>query len=238
MIVKYTEEGWSIILQRTHGLLAAQVCGHWKKDDQPARRMETLIATAEHDDMNNELLDPDWNAATGGPVNFKMKDFDSLRCNELLNRAMSKSTYVGLLIAQHLQFLYESEKSAKEYCKHLKSNTKKWIAQAGTTDQEIAASYQLLEFCDAFSLIICEGNVQPDHRKMEISSGPGGIVYQLQTLDEGSFNVIPWPFETDSFTLIYESRTIAQLTFSDAVDFSNKLIEAPVTTHHIQVNRL
>jgi hypothetical protein len=53
MIVNYIEPGWQIITQRSHGLLAAQICAQWKNNNQPKRWVETLIATAEHDDVYN-----------------------------------------------------------------------------------------------------------------------------------------------------------------------------------------
>ncbi|WP_442591393.1 DUF3891 family protein [Pedobacter sp. AW31-3R] len=69
MIVNYTESGWQIITQRSHGLLAAQICAHWCKDNQPERWVDTLTATAEHDDVYNEFENDDLLNDNGGPVN-------------------------------------------------------------------------------------------------------------------------------------------------------------------------
>ncbi|RZK60343.1 MAG: DUF3891 family protein, partial [Pedobacter sp.] len=55
MIVQYDEKGWHIVTQRSHGLLAGQICARWKVTDQPEKWVETLIATAEHDDVYNEF---------------------------------------------------------------------------------------------------------------------------------------------------------------------------------------
>lgn len=55
MFTRYTEDGWEIILQRNHALLAAQICAHWKTSNQPKQWIETLIACADHDDASNEL---------------------------------------------------------------------------------------------------------------------------------------------------------------------------------------
>ncbi|MDB4999689.1 MAG: hypothetical protein JWR76_766, partial [Mucilaginibacter sp.] len=55
MIVNYTEQGWEIITQRAHGLLAAQVAMQWRKKDRPNRWVETVIAIADHDDAQTEL---------------------------------------------------------------------------------------------------------------------------------------------------------------------------------------
>ncbi len=55
MIVNYIKEGWQVTTQRSHGLLAAQLCYYWKKADRPERWLETIIATAEHDDATNTI---------------------------------------------------------------------------------------------------------------------------------------------------------------------------------------
>jgi hypothetical protein len=231
MIVNYTENGWSIVLQRAHGALAAQICGHWKREIQPKRWVETLIATADHDDVNDELTIPELLHKNGGPKNFKMKDFERGYCDRLLEGALTRGRYIGLLISRHIQFLYGNDAAGKQYCKSLKKKEKKWISEAGTTDKEISASYQLLEFCDALSLLICQGLVQPESRKMEISSGPDGTIYQLSLSNQGNLIVTPWPFEDDCFNVNYESRHISQLTFESDDEFKSMLNDAPVELH-------
>jgi hypothetical protein len=237
MIVNYTEEGWSIIMQRSHGLLAAQICGYWRKDRQPARWVETLIATAEHDDVENELSRPGLLLKSGGPKNFKMNPFDKVRCDQLLELAMSKGRYVGLLIARHIQFLYAGEPSGRQYCRTLKKKEKQWLAEAKTTSREISSSYELLEFCDAFSLLICQQLMQPENRKMEISSGPDGESYQLSVSGGGELNVVPWPFEEDSFEVNYESLCMKQLTFKNDSEFRSRLRRAQIHLHTVVISK-
>ena len=55
MIANYTENGWQVVTQRAHGILAAQFAYHWKKSERPDRWVETLLAIAEHDDAEVEL---------------------------------------------------------------------------------------------------------------------------------------------------------------------------------------
>ncbi|WP_019940933.1 DUF3891 family protein [Dyadobacter beijingensis] len=235
MIVNYTQQGWSIILQRSHGLLAAQICAHWRKTERPPRWIETVIATAEHDDWGDELATPELNDATSGPVNFKMKKFEITRCDRLLELAFAKGRFVGLLTARHIRFLYSGDAAAKAYCSKLKAKESKWRKEAQVTDQHISASYELLEFCDAFSLLICQGLMQPQGRKMEISSGPDGKKYQVSVSETGNLQVSPWPFEEKSFQVSYESRQLRQLTFSNADEFKEKLLDAKVILHQLTI---
>ena len=54
MIVNYSSEGWEIITQRAHGLLAAQIATNWKFDFPAHRRTDTILAIAEHDDTGQK----------------------------------------------------------------------------------------------------------------------------------------------------------------------------------------
>src|SRR5690606_38068587 len=127
MIVNYTEAGWLIITQRSHGLLAAQICAHWKKNKQPARWVETLIATAEHDDAHYEMERENLLEETGGPKNFKTIPFEEDYCDKLLNLTLSKGRYIALLISRHIHFLYGKDPLAKPFCKNLKKKEKRWM---------------------------------------------------------------------------------------------------------------
>jgi hypothetical protein len=237
MIVNYTKAGWLIITQRSHGLLAAQICAQWKKSQQPQRWVETLIATAEHDDAHQELEREDLLEETGGPKNFKAIPFEEAYCEKLLNLALSKGRYIALLISRHIQFLYGQDPRAKSYCQDLKKREKRWMKEAQTTQGEINKSYQLLEFCDALSLLICQQAVQPENRTIEISKGPDGKSYQLRSTDNEQLTVAPWPFEANSFKVNYESRLLGQLTFKDTVEFKQVFFSAPVELQEITISR-
>lgn len=235
MIVNYTEAGWLIITQRSHGLLAAQICAQWKKSNQPQRWVETLIATAEHDDAHHELEREDLLEDTGGPKNFKAIPFEEAYCEKLLNLALSKGRYIALLISRHIHFLYGQDPRAKPYCRDLQTREKRWLKETRTTSDEIDKSYHLLEFCDALSLLICQQAVQPENRTIEISKGPDGQSYQLRSTDNQRLTVSPWPFEADSFKVNYESRLLGQLTFNDTAEFKQVFFSAPVELQEITI---
>ncbi len=237
MIVNYTEAGWFIVTQRSHGLLAAQICAQWKKNQQPKRWVETLVATAEHDDAHQEMEQEDLLEETGGPKNFKAIPFDEGYCEKLLSLSLGKGRYIALLISRHIHFLYGQDPLAKSYCENLKRREKKWMKEARTTSEEIDKSYQLLEFCDALSLLICQQAVQPENRKIEISKGPDGKSYQLRATDNQQLTVSPWPFEADAFTVNYESRLLEQLTFKNTEDFKQLFFNAPVDLHEITFSK-
>jgi hypothetical protein len=230
MIVNYAETGWEIVAQRNHGLLAAQLCAHWKTSKRPFRWIDTLIATAEHDDSNNELEKQELLEPHGGPMNFKMVPFEIEYCDNLLQKALTKGRYVGLLIARHIQFLYGELPEAKAYCKTLKSQEKNWLQSCGATSEDLEGSYQLLEFCDAFSLLLCQENVPPENRTTEISQGSDGTVYVLKQDSEKKLVVSPWPFEPNEFKVYYEKRLLDQLTYPDVEAFRLAFRDAPIVS--------
>jgi len=236
MIVNYTEKGWQIITQRSHGLLAGQLCGNWKLSLQPERWIETLIAAAEHDDVYNEFEQTDLLNENGGPVNYTMTTFCKADCDRLMNMALTKSAYIALLTARHIQFVHGKETAAKLYCASLKKREKEWMKVSGVNATQVSQAYELLEFCDAFSLLICQGLVQPESRKMEISEGPDGVMYQVSSAKENYLEVTPWPFEQQTIRVSYESRIITQLVFEDNKQFLEALNRAQISRHELIIS--
>jgi hypothetical protein len=237
MIVNYTDKGWQIITQRAHGLLAAQICARWKTSNQPDRWMDTLIATAEHDDVYNEFENDDLLNPNGGPVNYKMTSFRKEYCERQLEMALTKSRYIALLIAKHIHFVHGQDPTAKAFCKDLADKEKLWLQQTKATQREIDASYDLLEFCDAFSLLICQDLIQPEQRKIEISNGPDKKAYTFFATKDQALLVEEWPFEPDEFKIYYESRTLTDLTYKDVYAFKKAVDLASVDFHELTVRK-
>lgn len=232
MIVNYIEEGWEVITQRAHGILAAQVAMQWKKKERPARWLETLIAIAGHDDAEVELESDDLLTPMGGPVNYAMKKFDLERCQRSIHLSITRSRFIALLTSLHLQFLHKSEaetnRPAREFLKQQEELQQQWQKELGLKKEDVIKIYSLLEWCDAFSLLLCQRRVQPEHRQIEISIGPEGQKYQLFNVKEGEISVTPWPFEISSFMINIETRILKKLRFANVKEFKDAFIEAEV----------
>lgn len=237
MIVNYTESGWQIITQRAHGLLAAEICAYWKKGNQPINWVDTLIATAEHDDVYNEFENEDLINAQGGPVDFKMTAFNQDRVKRLIQMAETKSAWIALLVFRHIQFIYGDDPKAKKLISALKSKEQRWMKTMSVTAAEVESGYRLLQFCDAFSLLICQGIIQPEQRKMEISTGPDLTAYTLIAKNDEVLVVRPWPFELDKFKISYESRTLAQLCYQNAAEFRNVVFDTQAVLHELTISK-
>lgn len=239
MIVNYKETGWEVITQRAHGIVAAQVAMHWKAKERPKRWMETLLAIAEHDDAEVELSGENLLTATGGPLNFAMKHFDIQHCKQLAILTITKSRYIALLVSMHMDFLYRKEEQdnneVHQFLEHQRSLQNEWRTQLGINKKESERIYYLLEWCDAFSLLICRQLLQPEQRGIEISTGPDGQVYHLFETGSSTLTVDPWPFEADTFTISYESRELNQLKFESSAEFRTAFIHAAIKENVWQV---
>lgn len=237
MVVRYTEDGWEVITQRNHGLLAAEICARWKIADQPNRWVETLIACAGHDDAFNELECGPLVTPKGGPVNFDMNRFDEKLSELLINMAITKSSFTAVLTARHIAFTHGKEPKAAKFLDELKKKEKIWTVAAQSSLVEVQEAYRLLEFCDAFSLLICQNKVQPESRAMEISTGPDGTKYEVICSGE-SLTVKPWPFEVKQFLVSYELRRLNKLKFKNDQDFRKCLYDTKPERITIELKKI
>ena len=232
MIVTYKEEGWHIVTQRAHGIVAARLAMEWRRKDRPERWTETVLAIAEHDDAEVELDGENVLTPTGGPINFDMTTFNLAKCQKLSMLTQTKSRLIALLTSLHMVFLYGKEavenKEASAFLKEQKRLQEGWVKELGLDKTEYVRLYDLLEWCDACSLLICQEKQQPEKRKMEISVGPDKKMYHLMQVDDTTLTVEPWPFEAKTFTVSFEWRLLKQLQFSSSAQFRKAFGEAAV----------
>lgn len=232
MIVNYTEGGWEIITQRAHGLLAAQLGMHWKVEDRAERWTETLLAIAEHDDAEVELEGENLLTKQGGPLNFSMKNFELEHCERLSRFSITKSRYIALLTSMHMEFLYRKEEKSNEqariFLEEQRNLQEKWRSALQLDKEAAEKIYSFLEWCDAFSLLMCQNSIQPEQRSIEISNGPQGNKYLLYQVEADKLTLDPWPFEPTFFRVNFESRLLDQLQFKDAAEFREAFHKAKI----------
>jgi len=232
MIVNYSKKGWQVVTQRQHGILAALFAAEWKLSERPERWMETLLAIAEHDDAEVELDGQNLLTNSGGPLNFDMKEFDQAYYEKLSRLTITKNRYIALLISFHIEFLCrkgaETNTKAKSFLKEQATLRQKWMHELNLKEKEVLRTYDLLELCDACSLLLCQDLVQPQKRKLEISTGPDKKPYYVQQAGEQKITVTPWPFETEKFVVRFEWRLLNQLQFKSSDEFRKEFLQAEV----------
>jgi hypothetical protein len=106
MLVNHTPEGWEVIHQRAHGMLAVQLASHWKAADRPLRWLETLLAIAEHDDAQDEWQDHNHLNENGTPMNFDQQVFSFTQMKRIAScRSAQNSRWVARSsLSKHLTF--------------------------------------------------------------------------------------------------------------------------------------
>lgn len=231
MIVHSTNEGWEIIHQQAHGLLAYQIATYWRADKRPINWPETVIALVEHDDGQDPYEGKNHISDAGAPLQFGPYSVD--QCRQMISVAMEKSRWNALMVSHHASFLYESERgndpALDEFLDQQKDNQKKWRNAYKATVKEVQYAYDLLQWCDALSLILCRQELPPEARLLEISKGPDGTSFFIhQRTTDKSLCVDPWPFDAHELNVHVEVYPINQLSFTDDVELYNAINDAPV----------
>ncbi len=228
MIVLSNQKGWKIINQRSHGLLAAMIAYQYNIDLSNDILVPTLIAIAEHDDGVAETREDKNLTDAGAPRNFTVGDSakkaDIKQKLNVMEMASAKSQLNALLTSRHIDFIYSdtdeaSDKKLKKFLKDQAINRSNILKNLNINKDFAQRLYRFVEWCDAFSLLICLDKIQPEGRRMEISESPDGDVNQTFYLEENVISVEPWPFKEDNFKVFYEYKIIEQLQFKNIEEF-------------------
>ncbi len=241
MIVKSIPSGWEVIYQRAHGLLAAKLAFYWKVAGRPPHFVETLLAIAEHDDGIPESRTPENLTKAGAPKDFQLPGRSAEQYRNVMEIASSKSRWNALMTSMHTTFLYEDQKyedaDIEEFVKEQHKFQKELLKEFKLSKKEAEMHYRFVEWCDALSLLLCMDKIQPEQRRMDISIGSDGTMYQIWQDEKQNLRVEPWPFEPDSFEVIVDYRELNQLQFKNAQELDKHLKKAKVKIRKWSFNR-
>ncbi|MFT6748760.1 MAG: hypothetical protein ACI9XR_000595 [Flavobacterium sp.] len=228
MIVTSHQKGWKIINQRSHGLLAAMLAYQYDIDLPNDIIVPTLVAIAEHDDGIKETSAIKNITKAGAPRHFlvsnESKKTDLTQQFNVMEIATAKSQLNALLTSLHINFILGDKKAGEDkkldaFLKEQKKNRKNILSHLNIGQKYAHRLYHFVEWCDAFSLLICMDEIQPEGRKMEVSLSPDGDMSQTFYKSEKEISVIPWVFKQDTFKVFYEFKIIEQLKFSSVAEF-------------------
>ncbi len=234
MIVTSHQKGWKITNQRSHGLLAAMLAYQYDIDLPNEIIVPALIAIAEHDDGVDETTHAQNLTDAGAPRHFQVQDesqkSDITQQLNVMEISSSKSELNALLTSLHLKFLYgdghdSKDKKFEAFMKEQESYRKEIFKHLNIDKKYADRLYRFVEWCDAFSLLICMDKIQPEGRKMEISLSPDGEMNQTYYKAEKEITVEPWVFKNTKFKVFYEYKILEQLTFNSIEEF-NKICKA------------
>jgi hypothetical protein len=232
MIVNLVETGWEIIYHRAHALLAAQIAGHWRRSDAPARLYETIAAISHHDDLEREWEGNELTEA-GAPLDFTLDRQSSIEhLQEHLNNARYRGRWVTLLTSKHVCFLNQAQwGTSAEWDRFLTeqiNQQERWRQALGIDKDTTERAYQFMRWCDRLSLILAQRAVPAGGRSLEITSGIDNTRYDVAQLSDGCLTVTPWPFEADQFTVNVEASYLTELNYPDNAALTSALRHAQI----------
>lgn len=237
MIVNPTPDGWQVIYQQAHALLAAQLLWPWPPTLPPDRWVGLLAATAQHDDEQAA-----WHGRgghygltpAGAPANFTQKEFSLEQAAGVMAAARFQGQWRSLLTSLHLSRLYEPLRGQRAeltgFLDELKAKQQHWRRALKIRKAEAAAAYALLQWADRLSLILCRHELPEMGRRLEVAPGPDGQRYAVRRPDPaGPVLLHPWPYaEVKRVEVSVEACVLTQLAYSDDAALAAALRAAPV----------
>ncbi len=177
----------------------------------------------------------------GAPANFTMLPFSLEQAQQVIEEARFQGQWRSLLTSMHLSFLYEDLRgqntSTDAFLDEQVQNQATWRKALKIKKKETQKAYDLMQWCDRLSLILCREELPEAERALEISIGPDGSRYDVRQLSTGIIKVEPWPFEVNCFTVAVEASYLSQLQFQSEAELADALRQAPITTKNWELTK-
>ncbi|MFD1186310.1 DUF3891 family protein [Pontibacter rugosus] len=232
MIVNTIPEGWEVIYQQAHGMLAAQLAYHLKPELQCKNWVDTLVAIANHDNRQHTWRGKDGLTPAGAPADFTLQPNTLEQAKKLMHDVRFQSRWVALLTSMHMSYLYESRrgesKATNAFLNDQQELQKSCRESLQQSLKETQQAYAIMQWCDRLSLILCRNELPADERQLEITTGPDGKPYFLQQQQQRWIKVEPWPFAAQQLEVQVEYRVLRQLQFKNDGELAKALHQAEV----------
>jgi len=244
MIVRQKNTGWSIIFHTSHGLLAQQIAARLNVASDLPYWFETQVQIGLHDDLHcvYEIGKREHLTDAGAPCDFTLVPMkEGSRVQEMQDRideAYRKHTWMGIMQSKHAECLYSGEDVTADMKRLLKVEAKRRSAAMANLSIEpttVQSTYDWMQFCDRFSLILCGDDVPAMNRRLEIITDSAGTRFDVWQDEDDRIRADPWPFDTDQVELRVEYRILKQLSFVDDVELNEALKAAPVECRTVAI---
>ena len=231
MIVNFINDGWEVIYQRAHALLAVKLAHTWRKQDHSSYWVDLLAAIAQHDndqpDLGVDQLTPQ-----GAPADFMIASGSPLKqARQVVEDAAYQGLYVALMTSLHTSYIYrdktESDSDFATFLEEQAQAQERWRRALGLKKAEVERDYAVMQWCDRLSLVLCKNELPEDERRLEATrmpDGKGSFVWQRA---DRSVGVEPWPFEPVEVEFGVETRVLTQLSFKNPEVLREALNAAP-----------
>lgn len=236
MIVNQIKDGWEIIFQPAHGLLAAQIAHKYQADKFVKNYLiETVTAIQSHDDHQIDFDKKNYVTDVGAPKDFSLETSNQNKiCQQVSNvtaEAFRKSCWTGVLVSYHCEYLYrkaDPKKKLRKLLDQLKKKRKEIFNSTSFTKEQMRSSYDILRFCDRLSLILTRKNIPENNRKIEIITNHQGQMFFLKKCKEGHLKVEPWIFDEKKIMIKVETMILNQLHFKNDKDLQKAISKGKI----------
>lgn len=236
MIVNLKNEGWEIFSHSSHGLLAGKIANEIQDQYKSKNWVATLAAIIEHDDRQLDFNEKNYLTKIGTPKDFLLENRNVgeivKRSKRLLHQAEEKSTWISMLIAHHLRFIYseiaKEKRTIARFLKELEEIESHYTKSQNLTEKEVDEIYQILVFADRCSLILCQNGLPSKNRFLEVNTSISGKTFWIKTKESSNIQLQPWIFKKNSFTVTAEYKLLENNSFSNNKEFHRLLTESPI----------
>jgi hypothetical protein len=228
MIVTKNTEGWNIFFHRAHALLAFKIGINIQKSYWPIPRfrLDGLSAITDHDDGQ-----PDWNKRdnltnAGAPLDFRQPSSMALNeVNFLINRCLYKSAFMTLMVSMHCRSIYKEQKGKEieKFMDEQEALCKSIVKHLEINLADAEGCYQVVRFCDELSLMLCQGDIPKQGRKIQLEPLPGIAENFISKDEKGILRLDQWCFETPEFAISAEYYPTEKLSYRSDKELISEL---------------
>ena len=232
MIVNQAKEGWDIIFQQAHALLAGKMAMQWKVSERPEPWTDVLSAIIDHDDGQRDWQTRAHLTEAGAPLDFTYRELDFVQAKQTVNNARYRSRWIALLTSMHTSALYEhlrgTDPKLGQFLDEQQDYQQKLRRSVSIRKQEAEKMYRLVFFCDACSLVLCKNEVPGNGNRLELAATPDQQTAYIFQRDDQQLSIDPWPFEKSTFRVEIDVFQLRQLSFKDDQELYKALDQAEV----------
>jgi len=232
MIVRSVDEGWTIVFQTSHGLLAQRIASCLDVAKELPYWFETQVAIGVHDDLHQvyEKGKREHLTQAGAPRDFTlipMSDEDRVvKMQDRIDEGFCKHSWLGVMQSKHAECLYRGEDTATKMQGMLDMEKKRRefvLTQLHIDATMVQKTYDWMHLSDRLSLILCGDDVPAMNRRLEIITNHEGTRFEIWQDERDRIRVSPWPFGEDNVDLSIEYRIVKQLSFVDDAELGDAL---------------
>ncbi len=253
MLYRKEKQGKIAITQPMHAWLSGQLARAWGNERfGDVVPFEEVCLGAEQHDVGHTAWEqaPTLNPQTGLPYSFleMPRQLHVQLWSQAARHVLPQGRYAALLVSLHGTRLYqrydaandlpENARAVHHYLEQERAFQEELLASLRSdphyrpfaTEEVVSRNQRLVGFWDALSLAICFGRTSPQSwEQIPTATGTTMLTLTARYDDPTTLMLTPWPFRSQSVTLVYEGRYLAE-TFSDETIMRNALAQAPWVT--------